>query len=381
MHEVEWSGTLFYSTEGELGEDDFRITAEELFLQDIGSSAYTEYDPANPDFIKFLMANPRILELKQGHIHSHNKMGVFFSGTDSAELVDNSEFHNYYVSLIVNNRNEMVAKVAFRATETRETKTSVKYRGNDGTYRTKEVTGTAEGSCVYTYDCDIQKLDEVGESFGSRFLELKSSTEEKVKKMAKEAKKVSEGFKGTNRRFDNNEWDQGALFDDVKSSSKGKKEERSKDRSNHNLSNGRKGFKDADDWIDTDYTPPRINALAGRRVDPGIYSFLVKLLNLDFLSEASLGSTIEMLNRKFVDPTDSYPAQDMNTYCDQLDSAAISHYINVYPEDLHVEGYNTTIERAIDIIELFENQYPELTTNIVEALTFAMDEYDTVKKR
>src|ERR1051326_1947529 len=84
----EWSGTLFYTVDGELGEDNFKITAQELFLQDIGHSTYTEYDPANPDFIKFLMENPDYMTMKQGHIHSHNTMDVFFSGTDSSELVD-----------------------------------------------------------------------------------------------------------------------------------------------------------------------------------------------------------------------------------------------------------------------------------------------------
>lgn len=45
-------------------------------------------------------------------IHSHNKMDVYFSSIDMEELNDNSEEHIYYLSLIVNNKNEMCAKVS-----------------------------------------------------------------------------------------------------------------------------------------------------------------------------------------------------------------------------------------------------------------------------
>ena len=55
---------------------------------------------------------------KVGHIHSHNVMRVFFSGTDMDELHDNAPSHNFYVSLIVNNLltlyiNESVLKESF----------------------------------------------------------------------------------------------------------------------------------------------------------------------------------------------------------------------------------------------------------------------------
>ena len=80
---------------------------------DKGTSAYTEYE-FTEDVIEYQMSNPERLEWKKGHIHSHNSMETFFSGTDMSELNDNSEFHNYYLSLIVNNAFENTAKVAFR---------------------------------------------------------------------------------------------------------------------------------------------------------------------------------------------------------------------------------------------------------------------------
>ena len=38
-------------------------------------------------------------------------MGVFFSGVDIKELEDNAKSHNFYLSLVVNNKMETVAKV------------------------------------------------------------------------------------------------------------------------------------------------------------------------------------------------------------------------------------------------------------------------------
>jgi hypothetical protein len=52
---LEWSGTLFYTVTGEFGDPDFAIRAEELYLLDIGSAAYTEYETGDPDFIQFMM--------------------------------------------------------------------------------------------------------------------------------------------------------------------------------------------------------------------------------------------------------------------------------------------------------------------------------------
>ena len=47
-----------------------------------------------------------------GHIHSHNSMDVFFSATDMEELEDNSPNHAFYLSLIVNNAGDRMAKVS-----------------------------------------------------------------------------------------------------------------------------------------------------------------------------------------------------------------------------------------------------------------------------
>jgi len=150
----EWSGVLFYSTVGAFGEEGFAITAEEFYLMDIGTSTFTGYD-YEPDLISYLMSNPRLLAFKKGHIHSHNTMNVFFSGTDTDEIRDNSEFHNYYFSLIVNNKNEMTAKVAFRGKQKVVSATSYSYKGDNGVEKTGSYETTTENEICYVYNCKI----------------------------------------------------------------------------------------------------------------------------------------------------------------------------------------------------------------------------------
>jgi proteasome lid subunit RPN8/RPN11 len=112
---VEWSGVLFYTVEGSIKEPEKMV----LVLQDIlpmqkGVSSYTEYT-FDERVIEFITKEGRE-DWKMGHIHSHNNMGVFFSGTDCSELHDNAPQHNFYLSLIVNNKMEFTAKVGYIAT-------------------------------------------------------------------------------------------------------------------------------------------------------------------------------------------------------------------------------------------------------------------------
>lgn len=110
---VEWSGVLFYSVKGSIANPkDLELILEDILPLDMGTAAYTEYE-LDSRFVEYLMDNPEAMEWNVGHIHSHNVMGVFFSGTDNAELNDNAPSHNYYLSLIVNNYMDFVAKVAF----------------------------------------------------------------------------------------------------------------------------------------------------------------------------------------------------------------------------------------------------------------------------
>ena len=114
----EWSGPLFFSVkEGSIMDvESLVIEALDLFPADLGSGSYTEYDNMDRVNAKLYshqeyMDDKDLLEASIGHIHSHNSMSSFFSGTDDTELVSHAKNHDYYLSLIVNNNMQCVAKI------------------------------------------------------------------------------------------------------------------------------------------------------------------------------------------------------------------------------------------------------------------------------
>ncbi len=117
VYRDEWSGVLFYKVLETFHDSKLpsKVLCTEMFLEDIGNPVYTEF-VNSPEFFEFMMDRPDLMEQSSGLIHSHNNMGVFFSGTDSDELYSNSVNHNHYLSLIVNNKLEATAKVATRVT-------------------------------------------------------------------------------------------------------------------------------------------------------------------------------------------------------------------------------------------------------------------------
>ena len=121
-----------------------------------GTKAYTEFDTGT-EGMEFLMENNEFLDCKQGLIHSHNSMGVFFSGQDTAELASNAPFHNYYLSLIVNNKNEMCAKIASVGKVDEQKITNFEYTGENGIKRSGNLNTNTKEDVVFFYTCDIQK--------------------------------------------------------------------------------------------------------------------------------------------------------------------------------------------------------------------------------
>lgn len=156
---MEWSGILFCSTKGEFGKKNFEITAEYVFPMNKGTQAYTEFETTS-DYIDFMMEHPESMQWQRHLIHSHNNMSVFFSGTDRDEINENSEFYNYYISLIVNNKEEMCAKIAFRGKTKEEVKRSVSYKGDNGKDKTFTTTTLLEKEVVYIYNCDVVKPEQ-----------------------------------------------------------------------------------------------------------------------------------------------------------------------------------------------------------------------------
>lgn len=326
---------LFYETQGSFGDSDFKAIAKSLFLLDIGNQSYTEYDPADPELIKFMMANPHVLSYKKGHIHSHNNMPVFFSGTDNEELVDNVPFHNFYLSLIVNNKNEMCAKIAFKAKTETETHLTLTFMDEKGKEKKKKLMNTKEAESIYVYKCVIEKTEEaVPESFKARFQEVQS---EKDRVLAKAAALKEKALSGT---FDINEkWRQAYLFDDFGGSAKfptGEKKTSVVERSN--------------------------------RVDPHIYSMLTKLLSLDPLYEGTLGGVLKKLNEDFYS-TEGAPSGAI-IYFDSLVIRSVDFYIEAFPEDtIKMLNFDTIMEKCVEILETYESQFPELIPELKEALS------------
>lgn len=64
---IEWSGILFYTYEGSFENDDLTLTCEDIYLMDVGSAAYTEFD-MNPEVISYMTDND-LLDCQIGLIH------------------------------------------------------------------------------------------------------------------------------------------------------------------------------------------------------------------------------------------------------------------------------------------------------------------------
>ena len=153
---VEWSGTLFYRvTAGSIDGDLANLTMEtvDLYLQDIGVSAHTQFTVTD-EILDVYEHNPVLEDCKQAMIHSHNNMGVFFSGEDMSELEDNYEMYDFFLSLIVNNRGDRLAKIAIPVKKTTK---------SVATITTITTVKNAQGLDVETVSEPAQKEDETVE--------------------------------------------------------------------------------------------------------------------------------------------------------------------------------------------------------------------------
>lgn len=152
ISQVEWSGILFYSVEGNLDNiNEYKIILESIYPMDKGSSGYTEFD-VSEDFIGYRMDHPETLKWNIGLIHSHNSMKAFFSGTDMDELNVTSRYHNFYLSIIVNNALDVVGKLAFIGVNDEPVEYS--YKGFQGKNKTIAVKSNLS-KVMFVYNCDI----------------------------------------------------------------------------------------------------------------------------------------------------------------------------------------------------------------------------------
>jgi hypothetical protein len=187
---VEWSGMLFYNIDGTIKDpENMVITPIEIFIRDIGKAASTAYE-YDEKCLEFVEKNDLYMA-KHGMIHSHNTMNVFFSGVDIDELHENAMNHNIYLSLVVNNFMDMVAKVVFLGK-------GMKFvcPDEDGNEYNFEVEGVK--STLFLYDCKLLfPKDEVvvDDSFAETFEEVKKEIAEKEKIEAEKKAKADAALK------------------------------------------------------------------------------------------------------------------------------------------------------------------------------------------
>ena len=180
---TEWSGTLFFTHEGSFENNDLVIRCVDIYIMDIGTQAYTEFD-MNPDVIAYMCENPELLDCQMGLIHSHNNMSTFFSGTDTATLKEEGMDRNNFVSLIVNNAGTYTAAIT-RRVKSKQVKESVSYEffGDGEKHDTKEYVSSAD-----EIEWFYLKIEKEGENYS--FPDMAARLEEIKQAKAERAKKV-----------------------------------------------------------------------------------------------------------------------------------------------------------------------------------------------
>lgn len=413
IHAVEWSGTLFYKTlEGNLGEENCVLSAEFVYLQDIGSSAYTEYDPSNSDYIKFLMANPEVMDLKTGHIHSHNNMDVFFSGTDVSELVDNAPNHNFYLSLIVNNKNEMTARVAFMIKKVSTIKMDVssylEFRDHEGNIKTTDVEMTNEAEdkteqVVYFFECNIVKPTF---TCADRYEEVLKAKNNRPYAGGYYGGGAYGGYAGVGKRYDptdmsipdaskkysgkgygkNSSINQDAIDDEMnaedefawnksfgispESPSGWHRQANLFDDLNNSMETGMLG-QNSGGLTKTvekkeskrDHKINRNRDRVTSALDKRINSFITALLaGSEHQHIQDLGAALNMLDEELL------TKHQVNQFVKELLDDVTYVYIDHFPEDQKVDGVPEVLKRSIQYLKEYDEEYFAITVPIEEAL-------------
>ena len=170
IHNVEWSGVLFYKVSGAFEDKSLTVTCVDIFQMDEGTGGYTEYDES-PDIISYMCDHPELLEsdVYRGLIHSHCTFSTFFSGTDTSTLLAEGSDMNHFVSLIVNNAGKYTAGITRRT----KVKQTVNEEFSYPTWGDERVRGnrtfTVEKECVQWFNLDIE-IEGVSNDFEEEML-------------------------------------------------------------------------------------------------------------------------------------------------------------------------------------------------------------------
>lgn len=157
VHDIEWSGTLFYKVEGSLDDGTFKATCVDIFVMDIGTTGATEYKDSE-DIIAYRMEHRDTLlvpGIYEALIHSHNNMSAFFSPVDENTLLAEGSDMNHFLSLVVCNAGKYVARI------TRKLKTVVEAEAVI-TYKKSMQYNTFEDRTVILSDNDVSQATQRG---------------------------------------------------------------------------------------------------------------------------------------------------------------------------------------------------------------------------
>lgn len=166
----EWSGTLFYTVEGSFEDNSLIITCKDIYVSNIGSATYTEFDHS-ADIVTYQAMND-LLDCYTGLIHSHNQMATFFSGTDRNTLIEEGMDMPHFLSLIVNNVGVYTAKITRRVS----LQTSkITYPTFGGESKSEEVESTInEYLEAFPLEIDVQEDTSIRDEVTQRIKEIEA---------------------------------------------------------------------------------------------------------------------------------------------------------------------------------------------------------------
>lgn len=180
INTVEWSAILLYTTEGHITvPSKMQCTVDSLYVMDKGTASYTEHNYDNDDIVDMFNEFPEYMGMRMGHVHSHNTMGSFFSGTDIGELRNNAPNHVYYLSLIVNNVGQFIAKIAYMGK--REVKSKMGIQTRTGKWSWTKTSTQVEEEVMFVHNCDITFQMSDGVKFVQRVDKVIKRSDAKVK--------------------------------------------------------------------------------------------------------------------------------------------------------------------------------------------------------
>ena len=189
---VEWSGVLFYTTQGSFKDDNLKIICQDIYLMDVGSAAYTEFN-MSPEVISYMTENPELLDYQSGLIHSHNQMDTFFSGTDVATLKEEGTDRNHFVSLIVNNEGTYTAAITRKISITRNVDEEIQYDSFNGEKVTENSSYVEEDSEFeyFPLKITIEGEKEENKILKARLEEIKKNKNKTSIKISPNSKQLS----------------------------------------------------------------------------------------------------------------------------------------------------------------------------------------------